>query len=62
MSALSFNKAATFIFGLVAAAQLARLIFDFPIQIGTVFVPTWASGIGFLVAAGMSLWGWRSKS
>jgi len=62
MSALPFNKVATLIFGLVAAAQLARLIFGFPILIGGVTIPIWASGIGFLVAGGMSLWGLRTKS
>ena len=62
MSALSFNKVATLIFGLVAAVQLARLIFGFPILIGGVTIPIWASGIGVLVAGGMSLWGLRTKS
>ncbi len=61
MSALSFNKVATAIFGLVAAAQLARMILGLPLLIGNIFIPIWASGIGFLVAAGMALWGLRSK-
>jgi hypothetical protein len=60
MSTLSFNKVAAILFGLVAAAHLARIGMDLPVQIGAVAIPLWVSWLGLAVAGSLSVWGFRS--
>lgn len=50
------------IFGLVAALQALRAVEQIPVTIGSFAVPVAASWVAALVAAGLSLWAFRSKS
>lgn len=47
-------------FGLVALAHLARLLYHFPIIINAIPVPDNASWIGLVVAAVLSFWMFRA--
>jgi hypothetical protein len=44
------------IFGLVAIAHLARLIYHLPVQFGEWTAPMWPSGAGLVVTGILSLW------
>ena len=44
------------IFGLVAIAHLARLIYHLPIRVGDWTVPMWPSWAGVAVAGFLSVW------
>ncbi len=47
------------IFGLVALAQLVRLVAQLGISIAGFQVPLWLSVIGFVLAGALSYWMWR---
>lgn len=44
------------VFGIVALAHLSRLIFQFPLIIGTHLLPLWVNGIGLAISAGLCIW------
>ncbi len=44
------------IFSIVALGHLARLIYGFPIIVGTTVIPTWASLVGLIVALVLAIW------
>jgi hypothetical protein len=48
------------IFFLIAVLHLVRLMGKLPVTIGTYTVPLWMSGIGGVVALGLSWWMFRS--
>ena len=48
-------------FCLVAAAQLIRFVFHWPVQVADVAVPLWASALAFLVASTFAIWAFRAK-
>lgn len=50
------------VFGLVALIHLARLYFQFPLIVGSVSVPLWANGVGFIVAVALSYWMFSSAN
>ena len=45
------------LFALVALVHLTRLLTHWPAVIGDWAAPLWVSGLGFLVAGGLSVWG-----
>lgn len=47
------------IFGLMAIAQLGRLIIQPDIKAAGYTIPLWLSGVAFVFFSGMSLWMWR---
>ena len=47
-------------FGLLALVQLTRTILQWPVQVATVTVPVWVSGIAFLITGTFALWAMRS--
>ncbi|HDO23210.1 MAG TPA: hypothetical protein ENH38_09145 [Nitrospirae bacterium] len=50
------------IFGLVSLFHLIRLLFWWPVRIGTWDVPVRISVFGFIAALGLSIWGfWLAK-
>lgn len=49
------------IFGLVALIQAVRALCQWPLQVGSVQVPVWASWMAAAVAASLCLWAFRSK-
>jgi len=44
------------IFVIVAVVHLLRLIYQWPVQIGTVIMPMWASCAGLVVASVLFVW------
>jgi hypothetical protein len=55
MNASSYARLAAVIFAIVAIVQLARAAAGWPITIGTVEVPVWASWVACVVA-GVLAW------
>jgi catechol 2,3-dioxygenase-like lactoylglutathione lyase family enzyme len=62
MNAATFARIAATLFGLVALAHAARLVFAMPVSIGNGSVPMAASWGGVVLFAALSAWGWRSGS
>ena len=44
------------LFGLIALSHSARLVLQWPAQLGGWDVPLWTSWIGILVAGGLCVW------
>jgi len=55
MSQKAFLAVSGTIFGIIAILHLARIVFGWPAQIGSVHVPTWASWLSLLVAGYLSI-------
>ena len=47
------------LFGLQTLGQLSRLIFQVPIQVGTLNVPVWPSALGLIVTLVLCIWAFR---
>ena len=47
-------------FVLLAAAQLTRTVFRWPVQVADVEIPVWVSGFAFAIASGLAFWALRS--
>ena len=50
------------IFGLVTAVHVARAIGGVPVQFGSSEIPIWASWVAAVVAWGLCVWAFRSRS
>jgi hypothetical protein len=46
-------------FALLALVQLTRALSGWPVQVATVAVPIWASGVAFAITAGFAAWALR---
>ena len=55
MSQKAFLAVSGTIFGIIAILHLARIVFGWPAQIGSVHVPTWASWLSLLVAGYLAI-------
>jgi len=55
MSQKAFLGVSGTIFGIIAILHLARIVFGWPAQIGSVHVPTWASWFSLLVAGYLAI-------
>jgi hypothetical protein len=60
MTARNFSLTAGIIFAVIALVQLARAVFGWPVTIDTYAVPLWFSWVAFVVAAGLSYFGWKA--
>jgi high-affinity Fe2+/Pb2+ permease len=49
-------------FGLLAAVQLGRLLFRWPVQVASVSVPLWASVIAVVITGALATWAFRTAS
>jgi hypothetical protein len=49
-------------FGLLATAQLARLLFRWPVQVASVSVPLWVSAIAVVITGALAIWAFRAAS
>jgi len=49
------------LFSLIAILQLLRFLLGWEIMVNGVTVPVWASGVAFVVAAGLAVMLWREK-
>ena len=44
------------LFGIIAVMHLLRLIYQWPVQAGTISIPVWASCAGLLLASVLCVW------
>lgn len=49
-------------FSLMAIGQLARFLLGWPIQVASVNVPLWTSGVAVLITATLAAWAFRTAS
>ena len=56
-----FTLVAVVIFSLVSLLQLLRLLLGWDITINGIAIPLWASGVAFVVAAGVAAMVWRER-
>ena len=49
------------VFGAVAVLQAVRALNQWPLQVGTLEIPVWASWIAMVVAGGLCAWAFRSR-
>jgi len=54
-----FTAVAIVLLSLIALMQLLRFILGWQVTVNGVSVPVWASGIAFLIAAGLAVAVWR---
>jgi hypothetical protein len=47
------------LFGLITIGQLIRLIFQVPVQLGSLHLPMWASVLAIIVALSLCIWAFR---
>ena len=50
---------ASVVFGLMAIAQLARLLILPEVLVGGYSMPLWPSVLAFMILGGLSLWMWK---
>lgn len=46
-------------FAIIAVAHLVRLVMQVPVHVADLSVPVWASVGGFVLTAGLAVWGFR---
>jgi hypothetical protein len=56
-----FTTFAAILFALIALAHLYRLIFPFPVIVGSCSLPQWVSMAGLIVAGGLAVMLWRES-
>ena len=56
-----FTVIAIVLLSLIAILQLARLIFGWAVSVNGVAIPTWVSGVAFVVAGGVAAMLWRES-
>jgi hypothetical protein len=49
-------------FSILALVQLTRALLAWPIQVASVNVPVWPSGLAFLIAGLFAVWAFRSAA
>ncbi len=60
MTPRNFSRIAAIIFTIIALVQLARAVFGWPVTVDTYAVPLWPSWVAFIVATGLSYFGWQA--
>jgi hypothetical protein len=48
------------VFTIIALAQLARTALGWPLQVASVSVPLWPSGLAVLITGSLAIWAFRS--
>jgi len=56
-----FTLVAVAVLSLVSLLQLLRLLLGWEITINGIAIPLWASGLAFVVAAGLAAMVWRER-
>lgn len=56
-----FTLVAVVVFSIVSLLQLTRLLLGWDITINGITIPLWASGVAFIVAAGLAAMVWREQ-
>jgi hypothetical protein len=57
-----YERVSGVFFGLLAAMQLARLLFRWPVQVATMNVPLWVSALAVVITGALATWGFRTAS
>ena len=57
-----YERVSGVVFGLLATAQLARLLFRWPVQVASVSVPLWVSALAFVITGALATWAFRTGS
>lgn len=52
-------RVASVVFGLMAVAQLVRLLMRPGVLVAGYRMPLWLSGLAFIILGGLSLWMWK---
>ncbi len=47
-------------FTILALLQLTRLLLGWSVQVASLTVPTWFSGVAFLIAGSLAVWAFRA--
>jgi len=55
------SRVAAIVLGLIALAQLLRVIFQLEVTIQGIDVPRWASGVAFVVFGFLASWLWLER-
>jgi len=56
-----FTTIAAVVFAIVAVVHLHRLVLGWQVIVNGVEIPLWASAVGFVIAAGLSVMLWRER-
>ena len=56
-----FTIVAIVLLSLIAILQLARFILEWEVSVNGAAIPTWASGIAFVIAGGVAVMLWRES-
>ena len=56
-----FTVIAIVLISLIAILQLARLILGWEVAVNGVAIPTWVSGLAFVIAGGVAVMLWRES-
>ena len=56
-----FTTIAVALFSLIALLQLLRVLLGWEVVVNRVHIPLWASGVAFVVAAGLAGMLWREN-
>lgn len=57
MKITSYVLASAIIFTVVALVHLLRAIQGWPVELGTMIIPVWLSGVAFVLSGGLATWG-----
>ena len=57
-----YERVSGVVFGLLATAQLARLLFRWPVQVASVSVPLWVSALALVITGTLATWAFRTAS
>ena len=60
MTPRNFSLTAAIVFAIIALVQLARAVFGWEVTVNSYTVPLWLSWVAFIVAAGLSYFGWKA--
>jgi hypothetical protein len=57
-----YEKISGLVFSLLTAVQLLRVLFRWPVQVGSLSVPLWASGLAILILGALAIWAFWTAS
>ena len=57
-----YERVSGVVFGLLATAQLARLLFRWPVRVASVDVPLWVSALAVIITGALAIWAFRTAS
>ncbi len=60
MTPRNFSLTAAIVFAIIALVQLTRAVFGWEVMINAYALPLWLSWVAFIVAAGLSCFGWKA--